>query len=107
MEDVVAGETVRHQMRSPLGTFDGSLGALVYRLHSPSQTITVTLPGLQVDQADGMVLAAPLLASGLVVDTPIPAGFDGWVLRTQAIVLSPLAQNGTYATSPAHDAFLR
>tara|TARA_R110002072_G_scaffold243682_1_gene402763 strand:- start:96713 stop:100681 length:3969 start_codon:yes stop_codon:yes gene_type:complete len=107
LEDVVAGETVRHQMRSPLGTFDGSLGALVYRLHSPSQTITVTLPGLQVDQADGMVLAAPLLASGLVVDTPIPAGFDGWVLRTQAIVLSPLAQNGTYATSPAHDAFLR
>jgi YVTN family beta-propeller protein len=107
LEDVFAGETIRHQMQSPLGTFHGALAALVYRLHSPSQVIGVTLPGLHVDQADGIAVTAPLLASGFVIDTPIPSGVAGWVLRTQAIVLSPLAQNGNYATSPAHDAFLR
>ncbi|MFT6082119.1 MAG: hypothetical protein ACJAQZ_004196, partial [Planctomycetota bacterium] len=63
--------------------------------------------GLQVDQADGIAVTAPLLTSGFLVDTPIPIGVAGWVLRAQAIVLSPLAQNGIYATSAAHDAFLR
>jgi cytochrome c peroxidase/streptogramin lyase len=107
LEDVFAGETVRHQLQSPLGTFDGAVAAIVYRLHSPSQPIGVTLPGLQVDQADGIAVTAPLLTSGFLVDTPIPIGVAGWVLRAQAIVLSPLAQNGIYATSAAHDAFLR
>ena len=65
------------------------------------------LPGLQLDHADDVQLAVPLQVSGFVVDTPIPAGLAGTILRSQVIVLSPLTGNGIYATSLAHDVYLR
>ena len=59
------------------------------------------------DHADGVQFVIQLQVSGLVVDTPIPTGLAGTILRSQAIVLSPQTLNGIYATSLAHDLYLR
>ena len=107
LEEASAGETVRHVMESPSGTFQGALGALFYQVHTPAQPPTQALPGIRLDQVDGVFYALPLSASGLTIDVPVPPGLGGFVLRAQAVALSPAAQNGVFASTDAHDVFLR
>lgn len=107
LEEAFAGQTVRHIADSPGGTFHGSVAAIIYQLHTPGLPPLPVLPGLQLDHADDVQLAVSLQVSGFVVDTPIPAGLAGTILRSQVIVLSPLTGNGIYATSLAHDVYLR
>jgi mono/diheme cytochrome c family protein len=107
LEEASAGDTVRHVMESPSGVFQGALGAMLYQVHTPAQPPAPTLPGLRLDQVDGVFYAAPLSASGFVVDVPVPPGLAGFVLRAQAVALSVVAQNSAFASSDAHDVFLR
>jgi len=107
LEEAFGGQTVRHIADSPNGTFYGSVGAIIYQLHMPALPPVPVLPGLQLDHADGVQFVIQLQVSGLVVDTPIPTGLAGTILRSQAIVLSPQTLNGIYATSLAHDLYLR
>ena len=107
LEEASAGETVRHVMESPSGTFQGALGALFYQVHTPAQPPTPALPGIRLDQVDGVFYALPLSASGLTIDVPVPPGLGGFVLRAQAVALSAAAQNGVFASTDAHDVFLR
>ncbi len=47
-----------------------------------------------------------LPGNGASTSVTIPNGLSGAVLRCQGIVISQLAQNGTYAASSAHDFIL-
>jgi len=107
LEEAFSGETVRHVADSPSGTFYGSVTAIVFELHTPAAPPLPVLPGLQLGQADGVQMAVPLMSGGFVVDVPIPVGVSGMVLRSQVVALSALAGNGVYATSLAHDVYLR
>ena len=85
----------------------GALGALMFQVYDPAAPPTASVPGVHLDQVGVAFYAAPLQPGGLVVDLPVPLGVAGGVLRAQGVALSSSAQNGLYATTYAHDTFLR
>ncbi len=103
----VAGDAVSLRWSSPGGRFVGALSALLIQLH-PFGTPPValaTLPGLHLGGVDAQVAAA-LPAAGVALSISAPA-VSGWSARVQAVVLSPAAANGVYATTDAHEVAFR
>lgn len=107
LTEVVGGETVRKVLASPGGAFHGALGALVFQVYDRTNPPIPALPGVHLDQVGAAFYAAPLLPGGLLVDLPVPLGVSGGVLRAQGFALGTGTQNGAYATTFAHDVFLR
>ena len=83
------------------------MAALLLQVYDPTAPPTPALAGFQLGQVDAAVYVSPLQAGGLTVDLAVPFGVGGGVLRAQGVVLAPSAQNGLYATTQAHDVFLR
>ncbi len=102
------GLTVRITLDSPGGTFDTQLAAFAFEFYPDAGPQPAPfLPGLQLDRIDGQVLVLGLPAAGAATSVTIPPGLAGLVLRAQGIAVTTLAQNGSYATTEAHDVVLR
>lgn len=96
------GDTVRLQFRSPGGTFQDALAALVLQLH-PTGTPPAVLPypGIWLNRVDAQDTVLALTAAGRTTSLVLPPGLEHLTIRGQAIVLSTSAGNGTYAASNA------
>jgi len=107
LEEAAGGETIRHVVTSPGGTFQGGLAALVVQVYDRTTPPIPALPGVYLSQVGAAFYAAPLQPGGFVFDLPVPVGVAGGVVRAQGIALSAGTQNGLYAATNAHDVFLR
>lgn len=110
-----AGDTLSMAFRSAMGTFNGSIPlyyAQVYIGGFPPAS-----PGLLSDVHinpasgaflvyDGTMVPGGLPSTGTAFVFAIPPGLAGFVARFQAFAVSPLAQNGIYAATDAHDIVL-
>lgn len=105
---------LRVRLRAHQPALAGTSIVLGGDLH-PSGSAMPPLPGFPgLHLSTGLFLmwatgpaAAPgtpgLPAAGALLEYQVPPGLSGMTLRLQAIALTPLAQNGLYATSPARE----
>jgi hypothetical protein len=100
------GDTVVYRASSPNGTFATSLGAIAYELHDASSPPAPFLPSLHLDRVDATILLIGATPAGTTTTLSIPSWLNSMMIRTQAIMLSASAQNGTYAASNALDVWL-
>ncbi len=100
------GDTVVYKATSPNGTFATNLGAIVYQLHDASAPPTPFLPGIHLDHADATILLIGATPAGATTTLAIPSWLGTMMIRTQAVMLSATAANGTYAASNALDVWL-
>ena len=107
LAEAAGGQVVRHVLATATGAFLGDMAALLLQVYDPTAPPTPALAGFQLGQVDAAVYVSALQVSGLTVDLAVPFGVGGGVLRAQGAVLAPSAQNGVYATTQAHDVFLR
>lgn len=114
---VAAGQTARIELRSPSGTLTGSVAFIA--LQSISTIVRPgRLPGfpiVHVDPSYGPLAfiigtpwpseAAPLVVSSVPIgiDLPVVPGLTGMTVRFQAFLFAPIAANGIFAASDAHD----
>jgi hypothetical protein len=109
VKTAAAGSQVAFEVRSPQGTFLGAGAALLFQVHptgAPPAAIP-GFPGLHLGRIDAQLPIGALPASGVSASLAIPAGVAGFTLRTQALVVSPLAKNRFYAATAAHHVVLR
>ena len=98
-------------MFSAYGTFDGwffILGAQIYDNSFPPFS-PILYPEIHISAFLSIVVAGPLILApqGHSFPAVISASLPGFTARLQAIVLSPLAGNGIFAASHAHDIVLQ
>jgi len=98
------GATLQLRLQTPGGTFAGAMGVFAFQFHAtagpgPQPFLT----GLQLDRIDGQAAVFGLPATGAHYSVTIPGGLVGASLRVQGIIVSPLAVNGSFATTKAHD----
>jgi hypothetical protein len=105
---VEAGDQLDIGFASPGGTFVGVPAGAVLQFYPTGQP-PVSIPGVNVHVSEfhGQIVTAALPSSGLMVSTVIPPGLGGHTLRLQAAAITPLAANGVFAVSDAHDILLR
>ena len=104
---VEAGDTITYKASSPNGTFATNLGAIVYQLHDASAPPAPFLPGIWLDHADATILLIGATPAGTTTNLVLPSWITTLMIRTQAIMLSTTAANGTYAASKALDVWVQ
>lgn len=104
---VEAGDTITYKASSPNGTFATSLGAIVYQLHDASAPPAPFLPSIWLDHADATILLIGATPAGTTTNLVLPSWITTLMVRTQAIMLSTTAANGTYAASKALDVWVQ
>jgi hypothetical protein len=94
-------------LRSPDGAFATGYPVLLAQFYFPPPTPLAIgrFPELHVDRMaviayDG--LGGAPLAGGVTLLFGTPAGASGFVFRVQGLAVSPLAANGFFAVSDAH-----
>lgn len=100
------GDTMTYTATSPNNTFAANLGAFLFQLHGANTPPTPLLPGLWLDHADAQVLIFGATSAGVSTSLTLPSGLSNLMVRVQAVMLSPSANNGMYATSRALDVWL-
>lgn len=92
------------EVDSPLGTFTAERCILAIQGFATNGAVPSFpgVPTLHVDPAAMLIVFdAPLPAAGLNFPSTTPSGLAGTSIIAQAVALSPMAQNGTYAASDA------
>ncbi|MEE9392672.1 MAG: VCBS repeat-containing protein [Planctomycetota bacterium] len=100
------GEIVETRMISPMGTFNGIQALLVFQLFFPGFSPPGALPGLHLNQFGSgplVILNLPLAAAGNPFFFTTPASIGGMRFMSQALVFTPIANNGSYAASNGHE----
>ena len=106
-KELEANDTVTFEITSPSNTFSTNLGALIYQLHSVSTPPVPFLPGIWVNHADAQIVLVGVNSTGTTASLTVPAWLNSIMIRAQAIMLSPTANNGTYASSDALDVWVK
>ena len=114
---VSIGDLVQMHLRSPAGTFDGSIdfvfgqlfttgippiGPMVY----PSVRLDPTQSVVSLNPIDALVGSTPLSSSGATIAFIWPVSLTGQSLMIQGIVLDGQANNGVLAASNGHELIL-
>ena len=113
-----AGDFLAVTIRSPAGTFVGAppiLAGQVFFSTAPP-TSPIGFPAVHLSPAQAIVLfdgnvqglfgQSVIGTNGMTLQSQIPPGVGGRVLRLQALVPSPAAANGIFAITDAHDIIL-
>jgi hypothetical protein len=100
------GDTVTYRASSPNGTFATEIGALLYELYDASSPPSPFLPSVHLDRADAVIPIIGATPAGMTTSLTIPSWLPTMMIRTQVIMLTTAAQNGTYAASSALDIWL-
>ncbi|MBK8975400.1 MAG: hypothetical protein IPM29_05705 [Planctomycetes bacterium] len=103
-KSISAGQDLTIAFRSPNGSLDGSIAAVVIEIvPSGAPSPVGGLPGIWFDRSDLQLATPSLPAAGVSARVTLGAGLEGYTLRMQAVALSNAAANGLYAASDAHD----
>ncbi len=102
-----AGDVVLFEATTPNGTFAADFGVIAFQLHDASSPPVPTFPGVRLDRIDAQLSLIGLPAAGRTASITIPNWLTSIMIRSQVIMLTNAAANGTYAASKAHDVWVQ
>ncbi|MFK7743184.1 MAG: hypothetical protein AB8H80_22910 [Planctomycetota bacterium] len=101
---VAAGDSLDIEVTSPNNTHQANVGALAMQIHTPgAPPLSGLLPGLWLNQADGLVVIPGLPTGSWNFSITLPPGLANQMFRFQALMLTASPTNGLFALSNAFD----